>query len=97
MELVFFSEEVLYLSVLTLILKALPPDNGSSAHFAAGCIDTARRGLEKHEKFIETIGLDKGHYIDVYVNWYGTPCHRSLAVMELHSLAPGILTDAHPV
>ncbi|KAK4158455.1 hypothetical protein C8A00DRAFT_28460 [Chaetomidium leptoderma] len=68
-ELVFFSEEVLFLSMLTLILKALPPDDGSSTNFAAECIDTARRGLETHQKFTETIGLDKGHYIDIYVNW----------------------------
>jgi hypothetical protein len=70
MELVFFSEEVLYLSILTLILKALPPDDGSSTHFAAECIATARRGLESHNQFTAAIGLDKGHYIDVYVNWY---------------------------
>jgi hypothetical protein len=69
MELVFFSEEVLFLSMLTLILKALPPDDGSSTIFAAECINTARSGLERHQKFTETIGLDRGYYIDIYVNW----------------------------
>jgi hypothetical protein len=68
-ELVFYSEEVLYFSTLTLILKALPPDDGSSTNFAAECIDTARIGLERHQAFIETIGLEKGHRIDIYINW----------------------------
>ncbi|KAK4178074.1 hypothetical protein QBC36DRAFT_344944 [Triangularia setosa] len=69
MKLVFFSEEVLFLSILTLILKAMPPDDGSSTIFPAECINTARTGLEKHQLFTEAIGLDKGHYIDIYVNW----------------------------
>lgn len=69
-QLVFFSEEILYLSMLTLVIKMLPPDHGSSTHFAADCIDTARYGLERHQAFTETVGLDKGHYIDIYVNWY---------------------------
>ncbi|KAK4194932.1 hypothetical protein QBC40DRAFT_317728 [Triangularia verruculosa] len=69
MKLVFFSEEVLFLSILTLILKAMPPDDGSSTIFSAECISTARTGLEKHQLFTEAIGLDKGHHIDIYVNW----------------------------
>jgi hypothetical protein len=67
-KLVFFSEEVLFFSILTLILKALPPDRGPSTNFTAECINTARMGLERHEKFVEAIGLDQGHYIDIYVN-----------------------------
>ena len=72
-QLVFFSEEVLFHSVLTLILKALPPDSDTSSLFADECINAARRGLERHQEFIQAIGLDKGHYIDVYVNWYVLP------------------------
>lgn len=85
MELVFFSEEVLFLSILTLILKALPPDDGSSTHFAGECINTARKGLERHERFIATIGLDKGHHIDIYVNWYAPSRLTSLSQPLLDS------------
>lgn len=69
-QLVFYSEEIQCLSTLSLILKTLPPDEGSpSTNFATECINTARAGLEKHQEFIETVGVEKGHYIDIYVNW----------------------------
>ncbi|KAM5344116.1 hypothetical protein ACJ41O_012653 [Fusarium nematophilum] len=68
-ELAFFSESVLYYSALTLILKALPPDEGSTSHFASECITTARTALEKHHEYCNAIGPDNGRHIDIYVNW----------------------------
>ncbi|KAF5007906.1 hypothetical protein FDECE_5821 [Fusarium decemcellulare] len=68
-ELSFFSESVLFYSTLTLILKALPPDEGSTHHFASECIMTARTALEKHQEYCEALGPDSGRHIDIYVNW----------------------------
>ncbi|RSL59377.1 hypothetical protein CEP54_007293 [Fusarium duplospermum] len=68
-ELSFFSEKVLFYSTLTLILKSLPPDEGSTHHFASECITAARTALEKHQEYCKALGPDSGRHIDVYVNW----------------------------
>ncbi|RSL62275.1 hypothetical protein CEP53_004813 [Fusarium sp. AF-6] len=68
-ELSFFSEKVLFYSTLTLILKSLPPDEGSTYHFASECITAARTALEKHQEYCKALGPDSGRHIDVYVNW----------------------------
>ncbi|RSL98168.1 hypothetical protein CEP52_010495 [Fusarium oligoseptatum] len=68
-ELSFFSEKVLFYSTLTLILKSLPPEEGSTYHFASECITAARTALEKHQEYCKALGPDSGRHIDVYVNW----------------------------
>ena len=64
------SDEVLRLSMLTLIYRAMPPQRGYGTTFSKECITSARCALESHRIYIQDIGIKGSLLLSVYVNWY---------------------------
>ncbi|KGO36053.1 Transcription factor, fungi [Penicillium expansum] len=64
------SDEVIRLSMLTLIYRAMPPDPNSGTTFSLECITSARCALESHQAFIRGFGLQASSLLlSTYVNW----------------------------
>ncbi|CAI7599131.1 unnamed protein product [Penicillium viridicatum] len=64
------SDEVLRLSILTLIYRAMPPEPNSETTFGLDCITSARCALESHQAFIRGFGMQASSLLlSEYVNW----------------------------
>ncbi|KAJ5685628.1 hypothetical protein N7536_008247 [Penicillium majusculum] len=64
------SDEVLRLSMLTLIYRAMPPEPNSGTTFGLDCITSARCALESHQVFIRGFGMQASSLIlSEYINW----------------------------
>ncbi|CAG7979764.1 unnamed protein product [Penicillium salamii] len=64
------SDEVLRLSMLTLIYRAIPPEPISKTSLSLECITSARCALESHQAFIQGFGMNySSFYLSTYVNW----------------------------
>jgi hypothetical protein len=69
MEFFVISDEVLRMSMLTLIYRASPKDIGSATTFSPDCINAARGTLEKHQECIVVMTKTNGQYFSTYINW----------------------------
>jgi hypothetical protein len=63
------SDEVLYLTLLTMILRAVPPPLGARTSFVDECITSARQALKKHCETVSIIRPDANVLVDTYVKW----------------------------
>ena len=63
--LMIVSDEILHLSVLTLILRAIPVPGGSPVSFCEECIITARATLDLHQSCMPMLKNDM--QLDVYI------------------------------
>lgn len=63
------ADEVVYLSLLTLIYRAMPPLAGSSSAFNQTCIDVARKALQSHQSCMEMIEPTDIFLLSAYINW----------------------------
>ncbi|CAI7617849.1 unnamed protein product [Penicillium discolor] len=64
------SDEVLRLSMLTLIYRAIPPEPNSGTTFGLDCITSARCALESHQAFIRGFGMQASSLLlSEYINW----------------------------
>ncbi|KAJ5766210.1 uncharacterized protein N7511_003826 [Penicillium nucicola] len=64
------SDEVLRLSMLTLIYRAMPPEPNSGTTLSLGCITSARCALESHQAFVQGLGMQSSSFhLSTYVNW----------------------------
>lgn len=92
------TNEVNYLSALTLTLRALPPVMPTTS-FAPECIATARAALEQHQKYSETIETGQSRpgqarHWDIYIKW--TILHTPFVpfiVMFCHVIETGDVAD----
>ncbi|KAJ5155562.1 hypothetical protein N7492_008365 [Penicillium capsulatum] len=62
------SDDVLRLSMLTLIHRAMPR-NDLKASFSQECITSARYALERHEVLVRDLGLKDSVLLATYINW----------------------------
>ncbi|KAF4963536.1 hypothetical protein FSARC_8473 [Fusarium sarcochroum] len=70
MDFVIVSDDVLRMSLLTLIYRATPPPPGNSrATFIPECIDAARATLQRHQDCMDLLGKDNTLYFPSYVHW----------------------------
>ncbi|KAM0271123.1 hypothetical protein ACHAQH_009210 [Verticillium albo-atrum] len=70
MEMCDLAEEVMFLSTMTIVLRACPVPLGSSSSFTVECIDTARKAVESHQKYFDGMdGADENREYDDYLNW----------------------------
>ncbi|KAL3259781.1 hypothetical protein ABHI18_005089 [Aspergillus niger] len=65
----YISENVLRLSLLTLVHRAAPPLPGSVTTFNYSCIAAARATLEKHEECIALMHKSSTSYLATYMHW----------------------------
>ncbi|PKS12634.1 hypothetical protein jhhlp_000842 [Lomentospora prolificans] len=63
------SDEVLWLSILTLIHRAVPALPGSRTSLTDECIASARAALASHQSSIPTIGTGGPALLSSYINW----------------------------
>ncbi|KAJ5355961.1 hypothetical protein N7517_010570 [Penicillium concentricum] len=64
------SDEVLRLSMLTLIYRAMPPEPNSGTSSSLECITSARCALESHQAFIRDVGMrGTSLHLSAYINW----------------------------
>ncbi|KAK9857508.1 hypothetical protein MYU51_021017 [Penicillium brevicompactum] len=64
------SDEVMRLSMLTLIYRAMPQGPGSRTTFGPECITSARCALESHQAVVRAFGMqDSPLLLSSYVNW----------------------------
>ncbi|KAJ5518090.1 hypothetical protein N7453_000512, partial [Penicillium expansum] len=69
-EFIAASDEVLRLSMLTLIYRAMPPDSSSRTTFGPECITSARCALESHQMIVRAFGMQESPLLlSAYVNW----------------------------
>ena len=70
MDFVIVSDDVLRMSLLTLIYRATPPPpSNSRATFIPECIDAARATLQRHQDCMDLLGKDNTLYFPSYVHW----------------------------
>ncbi|KAM0276725.1 hypothetical protein ACHAQH_006435 [Verticillium albo-atrum] len=91
--LMLHADEVNYLSILTLTLRALPTVVPGTS-FAPECIMTARAALEQHQQYSTTIGTGQARHYDIYIKWniLHTP-FVPFIVMFCHVIETGDLAD----
>lgn len=73
-EMVMKSDQVSFLSSLTLVYRALPPGgagNGGGT-FTAECIETARMAMQTHEECMRLMGSNLWVAAS-YIHWYANP------------------------
>ncbi|GJC93473.1 fungal specific transcription factor [Colletotrichum higginsianum] len=63
------SDEVLRLSLLTIIYRAVPSPPGSSTTFSTECIGAARATLKRHEDCMAIMAKDGYYLFPMYMNW----------------------------
>ncbi|OLN82133.1 putative transcriptional regulatory protein C11D3.07c 4, partial [Colletotrichum chlorophyti] len=63
------SDEVLRLSLLTIIYRAVPSPPGSPTTFGAECIEAARATLQRHEVCMAIMARDSFYLFPMYMNW----------------------------
>ncbi|GKU01982.1 hypothetical protein FLAG1_03094 [Fusarium langsethiae] len=68
-EFIIISDDVLRLSLLTLIYRATPAPSGSQVTFITECIDAARATLQRHQDCMDLLGRDNALYFPSYVHW----------------------------
>ncbi|KAL4886138.1 hypothetical protein BJY04DRAFT_213673 [Aspergillus karnatakaensis] len=64
------ADEVQYLTLLTLIHRAMPRRDGAAATFSTDCITTARSALESHQAVVYELSTKASSFVlSAYVNW----------------------------
>ncbi|KAH3269453.1 hypothetical protein KXW55_003958 [Aspergillus fumigatus] len=63
------SDDVLRLSLLTLVYRAAPPTKGSSTTFSLSCIKAAETALRRHHDCIDVIRKNGSIYFAKYIHW----------------------------
>ncbi|KAJ5344597.1 hypothetical protein N7452_002601 [Penicillium brevicompactum] len=64
-----FSDDVLRLSLLTLVYRAAPPTKGTSTTFSSNCIKVAAATLQRHHDCINVIRKNGSIYFAKYIHW----------------------------
>ncbi|KAE8135088.1 hypothetical protein BDV38DRAFT_294908 [Aspergillus pseudotamarii] len=64
-----FSDDVLRLSLLTLVYRAAPPTKDSSTTFSLNCIKAAKATLQRHHDCIDVIRNLGSIYFAKYIHW----------------------------
>lgn len=64
------SDEILRLSLLTLVHRAAPQQAGAPATFSPACIEAARATLDRHQDCLEIIQRSSEDLLPTYVHWY---------------------------
>ncbi|CAI7608092.1 unnamed protein product [Penicillium crustosum] len=77
------SDEVLRLSMLTLIYRAMPPEPNSGTTFGLDCITSARCALESHQAFIRGFGKQASSLLlSEYISWDKGDLSRMYAFLK---------------
>lgn len=66
------SDEILRLSLLTLVHRAAPQQAGAPTTFSPSCIEAARATLDRHQDCLEIIQRSSEDLLPTYVHWYVT-------------------------
>ncbi|KAI8410230.1 hypothetical protein FOFC_10084 [Fusarium oxysporum] len=66
---ILISDDVLRLSLLTLIYRATPAPPNSKVTFIPECIEAARATLHRHQDCMDLLGRDNTVYFPSYVHW----------------------------
>ncbi|KAJ4024118.1 hypothetical protein NW766_000350 [Fusarium irregulare] len=66
---ILISDDVLRLSLLTLVYRATPAPPGSRVTFIPECIEAARATLQRHQDCMDLLGHDNVLYFPSYVHW----------------------------
>lgn len=69
LKLICISDEVLWLSMQTLIHRAAPRAPGSSTSFTDECINSARAALGCHQSYMSLIESAGPLHLSSYMNW----------------------------
>lgn len=64
------SDQVLLLSTVTLVHRAVPNPAGSPTTFTHDCIQAARETLARHQDCIAVVERSKLGLFPTYMNWY---------------------------
>lgn len=73
MEFFATSDDILRLSLLTLVLRAVPKPAGAPTTFSPSCIEAARATLHRHQDCLAIIERSTEDFLPTYVHWYVTP------------------------
>ncbi|KAK7699663.1 hypothetical protein SLS64_011436 [Diaporthe eres] len=63
------SDDILRLSLLTLVLRAAPQAAGASTTFSPGCTEAARAALHRHQDCMAIIEKSSVDFLPTYVHW----------------------------
>lgn len=63
------SDDVLRLSLLTLVYRASPTSPGSPSVFIPDCLEAARAALQRHQDFVNTFADVSSNYFTSYIHW----------------------------
>lgn len=66
------SDDILRLSLLTLVLRAAPQTAGAPTTFSPSCTEAARASLHRHQDCMAIIEKSSGDFLPTYVHWYVT-------------------------
>lgn len=75
-EMVMKSDQVSFLSSLTLVYRAIPPGFAGASTFTSECIETARLAMQTHEECMKLMGSNLWVAAS-YIHWYASGLSRS--------------------
>jgi hypothetical protein len=81
------SDDILRLSLLTLVYRAAPQQTGALTTFSPSCVEAARATLHRHHDCLAVIERSSEDFFPTYVHWY---------VPGSADLDSGILTEQDP-
>lgn len=64
------SDDILRLSLLTLVYRAAPQQTGVLTTFSPSCVEAARATLHRHHDCLEIIERSSQDFFPTYVHWY---------------------------
>lgn len=87
-EMVMKSDQVSFLSSLTLVYRAIPPGFAGASTFTSECIETARLAMQTHEECMKLMGSNLWVAAS-YIHWYVPfslvyPCHLPQTSLLAH-------------
>ncbi|VUC25948.1 unnamed protein product [Clonostachys rosea] len=90
----YLADELQYLSILTLVHRAVPPPACSSTSFSDACINSARSTLDTHQLCISYLGDQCNQFLSSHLNWVilFSP-FISFVVLFCHVIETGIAED----
>jgi hypothetical protein len=74
LRLLFASDKVFRLSLLTLIYQAMPTQSEPSRSFSEECVSSAREALDCHRQSARELGQEGLSVMSAYINWYVGNC-----------------------
>ncbi|KAH7129742.1 hypothetical protein B0J13DRAFT_132050 [Dactylonectria estremocensis] len=90
------SDQVVHLSILMLIHRAVPLRTNRVTMLTNECIDSVRAALESHHRCVRVFGESQSLFLSAYLSWY-VPSAINIFICQEHSLKFTVGSQGNPL